>query len=221
VADSDYDEVNDDPICVSSQLGGGYTKYWSMSGTAPYNVNDNTFIGNYGCSGDSDGDGVGTLDSTLSGTVVERDGYGDDANTALAIADCKDGIRNLLTAAYVESFGYTQPNATDATVGYNGPLTPKVLVEWKGTRLPSSNDFFGFCGDGTVSTTAGNYGGQIGRTDAVSGTASQGTWEWLSEQRSSDSARVAGGVACSSFGSSGVYGGFSFRAVFRPNDSRT
>jgi len=215
LADSNYDGINDDPICVSDKLGGGYTKLWNMSGTAPYNVNDNTFIGNYGCSGDPDGDGVGTLDSTLSGTVVERDGYGDDANTALAIADCKDGIRNLLTAAYVESIGYTQPNS-DSVNGYNGPLSPKALIEWKGTRLPSSNDFFGFCGDGTASTSAGLYGTQIGRTDAISGTTGQGNWEWLSEQSTMTSARAVGVFACSYFTFSTVNNAFKFRAVFRP-----
>lgn len=104
VADSDYDGVSDDPVCVQPARDASGAKVWNTSV-----ANDNTFIGNYGCSCDSDGDGIGTLNTGLTGTVSENAGYGDDAVTALAIADCKDGIRNLLSKAAVESFGYTVP----------------------------------------------------------------------------------------------------------------
>ncbi|MFH1712828.1 MAG: hypothetical protein ABH896_01390, partial [Candidatus Jacksonbacteria bacterium] len=219
VADSNNDGTIDDPICIQTDSGTNGrdpagTKYWNNT-----TANDSTFLGNYGCSGDTDGDGVGTLNTSLSGTVVERDGYGNDASVALAIADCKDGIRNLLTAAAVEATEYTAPDVTcDGTnydTCYNGPLTPKALLEWKGTRLPTSNDFFGVCGNGTNSTTYGNYGNQIGRTDNVI-TANANTWEWLSEQHFISTARLAGNGACSYFGSSSVTSGNSFRAVFRP-----
>jgi hypothetical protein len=180
--------------------------------------NDHTFIGNYGCSGDTDGDGIGTLSTDLTGTVSENTGYGDDANVALAIADCKDGIRNLLTKAEVEAAGYTAPD-TDCTPTtddcYNGPLTPKALLEWKGTRLPSYNDFFGVCGNGSTSKTFGNYGNQIGRTDNVI-TANAGSWEWLSESHYYISARIAGKYACSYFYYKSVTAGVGVRAVFRP-----
>lgn len=214
VADSNNDGVSDDPICVNpNREAAGATKVWSTSVG-----NDNTFIGNYGCSGDTNGDGVGTLNATLAGTVSENAGYGDDAATALAIADCKDGLRNLLSAAEVEASGYTAPD-TDCTPTtndcYNGPLTPKALMEWKGTRLPSHNDFFGVCGNGTTSKTFGNYGNQIGRTDNVIA-ANLGSWEWLSEQYYYSHALIAGSYACSYFGGDGVTGSSGVRVVFRP-----
>ncbi|MFH0854084.1 MAG: hypothetical protein V1891_01175 [bacterium] len=214
VEDSNNDGVSDDPICVNpNREAAGATKVWNT------NVgNDNTFIGNYGCSGDTNGDGVGTLNATLTGTVSENAGYGDDAATAIAIADCKDGIRNLLSMAEVESSGYTAPD-TDCTPTtndcYNGPLTPKALMEWKGTRLPSNNDFFGVCGNGTTSKTFGNYGNQIGRTDNVIA-ANLGSWEWLSEQHYRSSARLAGTYACSYFSYDGVTTSYEARVVFRP-----
>lgn len=213
VADSDYDGLNDDPICVQPSRDSAGAKVWNTSV-----ANDNTFIGNYGCSGDPDGDGVGTLNTSLTGTVVEIDGFGDDANTALAIADCKDGIRNLLTSAEVTSFGYSTPDTTCDSSGdncYDGPLTPKALLEWKGTRLPTYNDFFGACGDGTTSQTAGYYGVQIGRTDNVI-TTNAGSWEWFSEQYNASAVRRGGIYGCSYFGNSSGSNSFGFRAVFRP-----
>jgi hypothetical protein len=125
-------------------------------------------------------------------------------------------------------------NDDDQLNGNNGPLTQEVLNNWKGTRLPTASDFFGFCeykgngsaaGTGSYSTTNsaytadksfGNYGGQVGRTDEFLDLANSGNWEWLSEQHTSYGARVAGSVACSYFYSGSVYGGSSFRAVFRP-----
>jgi len=212
VADSNNDGTSDDPICVNPNREAA-TKVWNTSVG-----NDNTFIGNYGCSGDTDGDGVGTLNTTLSGTVSENTGYGDDVAVALAIADCKDGIRNLLTKVAVETAGYTAPD-TDCTPTandcYNGPLTSKALIEWKGTRLPSYNDFFSVCGNGTNSTTFGDYGNQIGRTNNVI-TANAGSWEWLSESRSYNTARLAGFLACSNFSSNSVAGSYGLRVVFRP-----
>ncbi|MBU3942820.1 hypothetical protein KKA24_02450 [Patescibacteria group bacterium] len=210
VADSNYDGVNDDPICVNPSREVG-NKVWSTSVG-----NDTTFIGNYSCS-DSEAN-LETFDAQLNGLVVENASYGDDAATALAITDCKDGIRNLLSKAEVEAFGYTAPD-TDCTPTtddcYNGPLTPKALVEWKGTRLPSHNDFYGVCGNGTTSTTYGNYGNQIGRADNVI-TANAGSWEWLSEQYYYNSARVAGFDGCSYFRFYYVTLSYGVRAVFRP-----
>ncbi|MBM2818150.1 MAG: Hemagglutinin family protein [Parcubacteria group bacterium] len=113
--------------------------------------------------------------------------------------------------------------------GNNGPLTPEVLNNWKGARLPTSSDFFGFCGykDGgsnyesttgtyTADKTYGNYGGQVGRTDEFLDLANSGSWEWLSEQHNQSYARVAGNSACSYFVNSNVNNGNRFRAVFRP-----
>ena len=117
--------------------------------------------------------------------------------------------------------------------GNNGPLTQEVLNNWKGTRLPTASDFFGFCGynstdgsgDGsyenttgtyTADKTFGNYGGQVGRTDEFLDLGNSGSWEWLSEQHINHSARLAGTNACSYFYYTVVYVGYRFRAVFRP-----
>ena len=113
--------------------------------------------------------------------------------------------------------------------GNNGPLTSEVLNNWKGTKLPTASDFFGFCGykDGgsnyesttgtyTADKTYGNYGGQVGRTDEFLDLANNGNWEWLSEQNNQYNARVAGTFACSNFVNNYVYSDYRFRAVFRP-----
>lgn len=117
----------------------------------------------------------------------------------------------------------------DIVNGNNGPLTPEVLNNWKGARLPTSSDFFGFCGykDGgsnyesttgtyTADKTYGNYGGQVGRNDEFLDLANSGSWEWLSEQNNQYNARIAGGNACSNFYDYSVDSGYRFRAVFRP-----
>lgn len=211
VADSNYDGVNDDPICVQPARDAAGAKAWN-NGTA----NDNTFIGNYSCS-DSEGN-LETLDAQLNGLVVENAGYGDDGATALALVDCKDGIRNLLSKATVEAFGYVAPDVACDGSGdscYDGPLSPKVLLEWKGTRLPSSNDFFDVCGNTTISTNTGYYGGQIGRTNNVI-TTNAGSNEWLSELHYHSRARIAGLNACSNVNIANVSSPYDFRAVFRP-----
>lgn len=125
-------------------------------------------------------------------------------------------------------------NDDDQLNGNNGPLTQEVLNNWKGTRLPTASDFFGFCGykgngsaagTGSYSTTNsaytadksfGNYGGQVGRTDEFLDLGNSGSWEWLSEQHNNNGARVAGGYACSYFVNGNVNTGYRFRAVFRP-----
>lgn len=117
----------------------------------------------------------------------------------------------------------------DQLNGNNGPLTQEVLNNWKGTRLPTASDFFGFCGykDGgsnyesttgtyTADKTYGNYGGQAGRTDEFLDLVNNGSWEWLSEQHYYTYARIAGPYACSYFNSDSVPNGHTFRAVFRP-----
>ncbi len=130
-------------------------------------------------------------------------------------------------ASYNPTTDITGDNDDDIG-GNNGPLTAEVLNNWKGTRLPSSSDFFGFCGykDGgsnyenttgtyTADKTYGNHGGQVGRTDEFIDLANS-SWEWLSEQHYHNGARLAGGTACSTFNLSTVYNGHRFRAVFRP-----
>lgn len=110
---------------------------------------------------------------------------------------------------------YIKPNDT-GTDTYNGPLTPEVLSDWKGTRLPTSKDFFGFCGDGTNKKYIGSYGIQVGRTGEFLNEANDSVYEWLAEQHGYYNARVAGYYACSYFYYSNVSSDYSFRAVFRP-----
>ncbi|MBU4347268.1 hypothetical protein KKF23_01765, partial [Patescibacteria group bacterium] len=110
---------------------------------------------------------------------------------------------------------YIKPNDASADT-YNGPLTPEVLSDWKGTRLPTSKDFFGFCGDGTNKKYIGSYGIQAGRTGEFLNEANDSVYEWLSEQRYSYGARVAGGDACSAFNANDVNNDNRFRSVFRP-----
>ena len=107
----------------------------------------------------------------------------------------------------------------------NGPLQAEVLNNWKGTRLPSSSDFFGICSCGgtnvagqyettcSADKTCGNRGGQVGRTTECIDPAGS---EWLSEQHYYNYARVAGFGACSNFSNYNVYSGSRFRSVFRP-----
>ncbi|MDP3042925.1 MAG: hypothetical protein Q8N21_00790 [bacterium] len=113
---------------------------------------------------------------------------------------------------------YIKPNdsTADAFIGYNGPVTPEVLSNWKGTRLPASKDFFGFCGDGTNKKYIGSYGIQAGRTGEFLNEANDLVYEWLSEQHGNSTARIAGPYACSYFYGDGVGVGYRFRAVFRP-----
>jgi hypothetical protein len=129
-------------------------------------------------------------------------------------------------AAYV-SDALLDGDGSDAKAN-NGPLNNEILKNWKGTRLPTPNDFIGYCGykdggsnyentTGTYSAdkTYGNYGGQVGRTDEFMDLANT-SYEWLSEQYIIYNALSAGGYACSGVDSNSVYYGYRFRAVFRP-----
>ncbi|MDD5463514.1 MAG: hypothetical protein PHG00_18215 [Methylococcales bacterium] len=168
-------------------------------------------------------------------------GYGRiESNTATAITvDSWTGgdpdVGSTFAIVYLIPHATYNPNTDvdgnddDQLNGNNGPLTQEVLNNWKGTKLPTASDFFGFCGykDGgsnyesttgtsTADKTYGNYGGQIGRTDEFLDLANSGSWEWLSEQHNYSSARIAGNYACSYFTYSYVYYSYRFRAVFRP-----
>jgi len=182
----------EDGICVKTSTE--ISANWGGTETT-----DNSYIVAYTCSG-----------SFPNGIVATG-----PTGCALCVADCYDGCKDL-----PDNAGYTAG-------GYTGPITPEVLKNWTGTRLPDSKDFFGFCGykdtagdsdyetECSSLTTHGNYGQMIGRTDECMD-LSNSSYEWLSEQHSSYSARVAGGHACSDFAYNYVYGGNRFRAVFRP-----
>ncbi len=164
------------------------------------------------------------------------------SGTAPDVASTFKIIYILPRSAYVGTAGMSQiiGGTSDDVKAGQGPLAEKQLKEWVGTKLPTSQDFFGFCGatsgdaDGTAggstysssgastNSTIGNYGSNVGRgknaapNDEYMDLSNSGSWEWLSEQHSGSGARVAGNSACSYFGSSNVNSGYRFRAVFRP-----
>lgn len=130
-------------------------------------------------------------------------------------------------ASYITTSRYLG-GTSDDTKQNNGPINTETLKAWKGTRLPTPEDFMGYCGykDGgsnyestsnalSASKTYGNYGGQVGRIDEFMDLANS-SYEWLSEPYYYIHARVAGGNACSLVYSSSVYTSYRFRAVFRP-----
>ncbi|NLE95575.1 MAG: hypothetical protein GX600_07850 [Dehalococcoidia bacterium] len=212
----------EDGVCVQGthQAAAG-----SWNGDDWSSERDNTYIAAYTCSGNFPN---GTV-ATYSG--INSDGGADTTwnagDCALCQADCYDGKKDL-----PDQGTYTTP--VEGGTGHHGPITPEVLANWKGTRLPTSNDFFGFCGykDGFVAgdnyatscsadTTHGSYGQMVGRTGECIDASNSGAWEWLSEQHSDGygnygAARIAGYTACSHFNSNFVAADFRFRAVFRP-----
>jgi hypothetical protein len=137
-------------------------------------------------------------------------------------------VGSAYSIIYIIPRGYTV-GVTDIAQN-KGPLSPKVLNEWTGTRLPTFEDFYDYCGksgstnglyvanssDPLSSDKAyGNYGNQIGRTKQVINLANT-NWEWLSGQFSVSGALVAGGLACSYVLNTGVSGSYRVRGVFRP-----
>ena len=168
--------------------------------------------------------GYGRIESNI-GTVITVDswtGGTPDVGSTFAI------VYLIPHASYNPTTDVDGNDDTELN-GNNGPLTQEVLNNWKGTRLPTASDFFGFCGykDGgsnyesttgtyTADKTYGNYGGQVGRTDEFLDLANSGSWEWLSEQHNQNGARVAGNYACSNVHYRDVHNGYRFRAVFRP-----
>ena len=230
-ANGDGDSANpDDPedgICV---LAKAQTTVGSWNGYDSATNPDNTYIADYTCDGVSFPNGSVATYSGID-SAGNPDTTWNQGDCALCQADCYDGVKDL-----PGNGGYkSAPGDGTATGDYNGPLTPKVLAEWKGTRLPTSADFFGFCGrkDGvpspynspydyenttsadSASTTYGNYGGQVGRTDEFLDLANT-NYEWLSGQHGYSGARIAGIYACSLFWYNYVDYGYRFRAVFRP-----
>ena len=194
--DGDYIDP-EDGVCV--KISTETSTNWGGHETS-----DNSYIAAYTCSGSFPNGIVATGPTTC----------------ALCVADCYDGRKDL-----PDQGSYTSPN-NDSEIGYTGPITPVVLKNWEGTRLPTSLDFYGFCGyqDGgddyeigcSSVTTSGTYGQMTGRTDECLDLSNSETYEWLSEQSISNSAQRAGYYACSNVSSLSVDSSFRFRAVFRP-----
>jgi len=206
----------EDGICIQeTAVSSGILSWNGYDSTSNY---DNSYIADYECEGNFPNGTITTgtyngLDSGGSADTTWNDG-----DCALCQTDCYDGKKDL-----PDQGSYTS-NAGGAG-GYEGPITPEVLKNWKGTRLPTSLDFYGFCGykDGgsdyetgcSATTATGDYGQMTGRTDECLD-LSDSSWEWLSEQQILYSARIAGDDACSSVVSYNVNGSNRFRAVFRP-----
>ena len=229
----DGDETDEeDGICVLSAHV--ISKSWNGDDDANAGYRDNTYIASYECEGSFPNGTitVGTYRGIDNVAALTWDTTWDNGDCALCQADCYDGKRDLPENPYLIANHYLP---SEAIAGHNGDLTPEVLKSWTGTRLPTSNDFFGFCGatDGDADSTAGdslyhasgastdtsigNYGKNMGRgTSSEYMDLSNSTWEWLSEQHHYYDARVAGAHACSVFGNGSVYVGYRFRAVFRP-----
>jgi hypothetical protein len=209
----------EDGICVMVTTVAAGLSWNGYDYTTNY---DNTYIAGYTCEGSFPTGHVkaGTYNGLTSAGAADTTWNSGDC--ALCEADCFDGRRDLPAQGT-----YTSNNG-NLTIGYNGPLTPEALKNWQGTRLPTFEDFFGFCGykdagyDYTTgcntSTTLGRYGQMVGRTDECLDfpVAAAGTYEWLSEQVYNSNARVAGIYACSYSDYNFVYFGYRFRAVFRP-----
>jgi len=196
---------SEDGVCIQGthQAAAG-----SWNGDDSSAERDNTYIADYTCSGNFPDGTIATYSGTGAGVADTTWNAGD---CALCQADCYDGKKDL-----PDQGGYTRP--MEDAAGHNGPITPEVLKNWKGTRLPTSNDFFGFCGykDGYIAgdnystscssdITYGNYGGMAGRTDECLDLSNTGAWEWLSELHYSSHARIAGYYACSYFTYVSVY----------------
>lgn len=207
----------EDGICVLTVAVTGTQLSWNGYDYTTYY--DNSYIAGYECEGSFPTGTVkaGTYNGLTSSGAADTTWNSGDC--ALCEADCFDGRRDL------PAQGSYTPN-TEGTGGYQGPITPEVLKAWKGTRLPTYNDFYGFCGykDGgsnyetgcSSATTTGDYGQMVGRTDECLDLSNSGLYEWLSEQVYYAYARLAGLYACSYSGGHIVYYGNRFRAVFRP-----
>ncbi len=168
--------------------------------------------------------GYGRIESNTA-TVITVDGWtGGNPDVGSTFA-----IIYLIPHAAYNAATSVDGDVNDQLNGNNGPLTQEVLINWKGTKLPTHKDFIGFCGykDGgsnyesttgtyTADKTYGNFGVQVGRTDEFLDLANSLIKEYLSEQSYYYYAGVAGYYACSSFDSDFINGNLRFRAVFRP-----
>ena len=224
-ANGDTDLIDkEDGICVKATTtpvttNGGVNYSWNGDNSTTTNRRDNTYIAAYTCAGNFPAGYVATYSGW--GQYDVADTTYNEGDCALCQTDCYDGKKDLPGQG-----SYDEPHEGSGAGNHEGPITPEVLKNWKGTRLPTHNDFFGFCGYESGSktyktncspdTTHGSYGQMNGRTGECIDESNSGTWEWLSEQHYIYYARIAGGNACSYFTYNYVYSDYGFRAVFRP-----
>ena len=219
--DGDYTD-EEDGICVQASSTNSGILTWN--GNDCDDEQDNSYIAAYECEGAFPNGTIkaGSYSGRYTDVTCTDDTTWNDGDCALCQADCYDGKKDL-----PDQNGYTAGDE-DITTGNHGPISSEVLKNWTGTRLPTSLDFFGFCGfkngsnpandyetDCSNATTTGNYGHMIGRTDECLD-LSNTSYEWFSERHSYGGARRAGNSACSYFNVSSVVSSNRFRAVFRP-----
>jgi hypothetical protein len=148
-ANGDGDTTDqEDGICVKTTAVSSGNLTWNGNGCS--SQQDNSYIADYTCSGTFPNGTVATYSGINSSCTA--DNTWNDGDCALCQADCYDGVKNL-----PDQGGYTTGSEAEDG-GCEGPLTTEVLKNWVGTRLPTSRDFFGFCGatSGDSDTTAGN-----------------------------------------------------------------
>ncbi len=143
---------------------------------------------------------------------------------------------NTYKIIYIIPFAYS--SAGDILKKLNGPLNSKVLRDWKGTRLPTQEDFYGYCGaragdynntagssyyyssGASSDTTIGEYGTNIGRGRNAAPNNNYIYLSNTSSEWSSDhyylGALVFGNYGCSDIGYANTNYNYRFRAVFRP-----
>ena len=215
----------EDGICVK----GTSTTYQdtpgidSWNGNASTTLRDNTYIPAYTCAGNFPNGYVATysgLDANGNSDTTYNEG-----DCALCESDCFDGKKDL-----PDQNGYTMPKP-DAYTGVYGPVTANIIENWTGTKLPTQEDYFGFCGykngsedyatDCSSDTSHGDWGQMVGRTDECLDISNYGgiisdEWEWLASPSHYVWAKAAGWNACSFLYHEALYETCRFRAVFRP-----
>jgi hypothetical protein len=152
-----------------------------------------------------------------------------DSFTVTGWSSTAPSVGSAYSIIYIIPRGYTR-NTSDSLQN-KGPLTPKVLNTWTGTRLPTFQDFYDYCGKSGSTNyayvassadplssvkTYGNYGNQIGRTTQVLNVGNMPSYEWLSGQFYNSYALLAGYYACSYVNYINVNNSGRFRALFRP-----
>ena len=214
--DGDYIDIEDGVCILETAVSTGIL---SWNGYDYTSNPDNTYIADYECEGSFPSGTITTgtyngLDSGGSADTTWNDG-----DCALCQTDCYDGRKDL-----PDQGSYTSNSG--GTGGYEGPITNEILKNWKGTRLPNSLDFFGYCGykDGgsdyetacSSDITTGDYGSIVGRVDECLDLSSAATREWTSERHLYDTIKSPGYYSCSYMDGSTVDASNRFRALFRP-----
>jgi len=226
-ANGDGDMIDhEDGICVKTSTVTALA--WNGMDYASWE--DNTYLAGYTCTGSYPTGTVATYSGINSSGVADTTWNAGDC--ALCEADCYDGRKDLPDQIGQDGSAYT--GEASGTTSHDGPLTFEILKNWKGTKLPTVQDFFGFCGatsgdtESTVGDrnyhasgastdkTIGNYGHNAGRGGEYIDISNSVLAEWLDEQHYNYGGLIAGTSACSYVSDKFCSNNYRFRAVFRP-----